>query len=189
MISTTSPILTEVSTFDLLIEDLPISNAIPTGLQDPFEAPHLIVPIDKADPKKVIGNSYSAQLSTAMSTVFVFDVPPEHQGKSCDLALFMPPPFPFTDLAPAKIRSPGGISVSRLGNQMILADMSASSVDAYPAVGSVPLIQEGNQYNVANLPCEAGQKVAYQVDSIGGLAMDFFQMTSPPLGLFMLVVG
>jgi glucan endo-1,3-beta-D-glucosidase len=170
----------------LHLPDLPTPTSVPAGLRGAFEAPHLIVPIDKSDPTKVVGNGYTALLSPNVSTVFVFDVAPEHQGKICNLVFFVPPAIPFEDLAPVKIRSPGGISVSRLNNQPASQDISASDVGSAAPVGSAPSIQFATQYNVGATPCEAGQRVAYQVDSTGGLAIDFFQMTSPPLGLFMI---
>jgi glucan endo-1,3-beta-D-glucosidase len=125
-------------------------------------------------------------LSSTLSTVFVFNVRPEYQGKLCNLVFFMPPALPLPDLAPVKIRSPGGISVSRISNRVAMQDTSASSVGSSAPVGAVPSIQPANQYAVGSFPCEAGQRVAYQVDSVGGLTMDFFQMTLPPLGLFMI---
>lgn len=169
------------------IESLPKPSSPPVGLQGPFEAPNLIVPVDKADPSKVIGSGYVAQLSPTMSTVFIFDVRSEHQGKTCNLAFHMPPVFPWPDMSPVKIRSPGGITVSSVDEQVASADVSAKNVGSSTLVGWVPTIGPANQYDIASVPCAAGQRVAYQVESVGGLAMDFFQMTSPPLGLFMLV--
>lgn len=99
----------------------------------------------------------------------------------------MPPASPFPDLAPVKVRSPGGIIVSSVGQHAASADISANDVGSSKLVGWVPAIEPANQYNIASVPCAAGQRVAYQIESIGGLAMDFFQMTSPPLGLFMSV--
>jgi glucan endo-1,3-beta-D-glucosidase len=156
------------------------------GLRGAFEAPHLIIPIDKGDPTKVVSNGYTALLSPTVSTVFVFDVAPEQQDKICNLVFFVPPALPFQDLAPVKIRSPGGISVSRLDNHPASQDISASNVGSAAPFGTAPSVQFANQYNVGSAPCEAGQRVAYQVDSTKGLTMDFFQMTSPPLGLFMM---
>ncbi|KAJ4312106.1 hypothetical protein N0V94_007627 [Neodidymelliopsis sp. IMI 364377] len=152
-------------------------------------APNLIVPVDKANPSKVIGNGYTAQLSPTLSTVFVFDVRPEYQGKTCNIAFHMPPAFPWPDMSPVKVRSPGGITVSSVGQQAASAEISANDVGSSKLVGWVPSIEPANQYDIASVPCAAGQRVAYQVESIGGLAMDFFQMTSPPLGLFMSVFG
>jgi glucan endo-1,3-beta-D-glucosidase len=174
------------SSSTLHLVDLPVPTNIPADLRGSFEAPHLVVPIDKANPTTIVGNGYTAQLSPTLSTVFVFDVGPEHQGKLCNLVFYMPSALPFADLAPVKIRSPGGISVSRLSSSVATPEISANSVGGATPVGAVPSIQFANQYAVTSMPCEAGQRVAYKVDSTGGLVMDFFQMTSPPLGLFMI---
>ncbi|KAI4638259.1 hypothetical protein J4E93_010258 [Alternaria ventricosa] len=157
-----------------------------TSLQEPFEYPHQLIPIDKADPTKVIGNGYTAQLSPTISTVFVYDIRPEFAGKTCTLALHMPPPFPISETAPVQIRTPGGISVSRLANQ-VSDTVSMQSVGNSSLLGVVQSIEPAHQYNVASFPCESGQRVSYQVDSINGLDMNWFQMTYPALGLFMLV--
>ncbi|KAI4671111.1 uncharacterized protein J4E88_009509 [Alternaria novae-zelandiae] len=166
------------------IEGLPQPTFTP--LQEPFEYPHQLIPIDKADPTKVIGNGYTALLSPTISTVFVYDIRAEFAGKTCTLALHMPPPFPIPETAPVQIRTPGGISVSRLANQ-VSDTVSMQSVGNSSLVGVVQLIEPAHQYNVASFPCEAGQRVSYQVDSINGLDMNWFQMTYPALGLFMLI--
>ncbi|KAF3000979.1 hypothetical protein E8E13_009377 [Curvularia kusanoi] len=70
------------------------------SLQGAFEAPNLIVSIDTANPAKVLGNGYIAQLSPTLSSVFVFDFRPEDQGKTCNLAFHMPPPSPWPDMSP-----------------------------------------------------------------------------------------
>lgn len=156
-------------------------------LQGSFEAPNLIIPVDKADTTKFIGNGYVAQLSPTMSTVFVFDIRPENQGKTCNLEFYMPPVSSMPEFSPVEIRSPGGIIVSSIGQQVVLAEISANDVGGSNAIGSVPSIQPANRYDIASVPCAAGQRVACQLESTGGLAMDFFQMTAPALGLFMSV--
>jgi hypothetical protein len=50
--------------------------------------------------------------------VFVYDVRPEFADKACTLALYIPPPFTMPEMAPVHIRSPGGVSVLRLANQV-----------------------------------------------------------------------
>ncbi|KAF1926872.1 glycoside hydrolase family 17 protein [Didymella exigua CBS 183.55] len=140
-----------------------------------------------SDPFNIRSNGYVARLSPTLSTVFVFDVRSENRGKTCNLAFYMPPAFPWQDISPVKIRSPGGIIVSSVGQQSTSADISASNIVSTGVVGWVPSVQPANQYNLASFPCAAEQKVAYQIESAGGLTMDFFQMTVPPLGLFMSV--
>ena len=147
----------------------------------------MIIPIDKANPSQVIGNGYIAQLSPTLSSIFVFDIRPEDEGKTCNLKFHMPPVSPWPDMSPVRLRSPGGITVSRVGQQAALAGISANDVVYSTIVGSVPSVQSANRYSIVSVPCAAGQRVAYQLDSAGGLDMDFFQMTTPALGLFMSV--
>ncbi|KAJ4289619.1 hypothetical protein N0V90_010948 [Kalmusia sp. IMI 367209] len=154
----------------------------PRGLTPPFVAPNLIVPIDSYDPSKVIGNSFTAQISSTRSTLFVFDVP--SSAKTCNLVFALPPTFDPAYIAPMQLNSLGGISVSRL-DKPATAKTSASSVAGGKVVGGVPVLQPGNKYTIASGPCEAGQQVGYKADSQNGLDMNFFQMTSPALGLFM----
>jgi glucan endo-1,3-beta-D-glucosidase len=154
----------------------------PRGLTPPFVAPNLIVPIDSSDPNKVIGNTYTAQVSPTRSTLFVFDVPPS--AKTCNLVFALPPTFDPTYIAPMQINSPGGISITRL-DKLATFGMSANSAAGGKVVGAVPLLQPGNKYTIASAPCEGGQQVSYKADSLNGLDFSFFQMTSPALGLFM----
>jgi glucan endo-1,3-beta-D-glucosidase len=133
-----------------------------------------------------VGNGYAAQLSPTLSTVFVFDVRPNLQGRICNLVFFVRPISLLEYLSPAKIRSPGGISVSRLSSRVDSPRISADSVGSLTPVGTVPLIQPASSYTVSSMPSQGGQRVAYEVDSVGGLTMEFFQMTSLPSGLFMI---
>jgi glucan endo-1,3-beta-D-glucosidase len=94
--------------------------------------------------------------------------------------------FEFPQMAPVKVRVYGGISVSRLAN-VPGSDVNAQSIGNGSLIGVVPMVLPSHQYNIASFPCEAGQRVGYQVDSIGGLDMNWFQMTYPALGLFMQV--
>ena len=153
----------------------------PRGLTPPFLAPNLIVPIDSSDPSKVVGNSYSAQISHTRSTLFVFDVPPS--ANTCSLVFAMPPVFDSAYMSPIQMHSPGGISVSRLNNAAN-ARTSTWNTAVGTDVGAVPAILPGNTYTIASAPCEAGQQVGYKADSLNGLDIDFFQMTSPAIGFF-----
>lgn len=155
----------------------------PRGLTPSFVAPNLIVPINRSDPSKFIGNSFTAQISSTLSTLFVFDMP-SSSAKTCNLVFSVPPVFDPTYVAPIKINSAGGISISRL-DKSATAGTSASLVAAGTVVGSVPVLQPGHKYTITSAPCEAGQQVSYRADSLNGLDMNFFQMTPPALGLFM----
>lgn len=135
-----------------------------------------------------MGNGFTAQLSSSISTVFVFDIRPEYQGKTCNLVFYVPPTTPSGGLAPYNIKTPGGINVSRLTNHIATPKINANSVGSSTPIGTVPSVQPASEYTIGSAPCDAGRRVGYQVDAIGGFTMDFFQMTSPPLGLFVVPV-
>lgn len=138
------------------------------------------MPFEKANPNKVIGDGYTAQLSPTVSTAFAFDIDSAYQGKTCTLTLRIPPAFDFPDFTPLHINAPGGVSVVRVDAETLTGSQTKP-------VGSIASVGYNGQYNVASGPCEAGQRVGYQVESTGGLTMDFFQMVIPPLGFFLLI--
>ncbi|KAF1917862.1 glycoside hydrolase superfamily [Ampelomyces quisqualis] len=182
-----------VNLYYYILQDVQYGNPVPSfgikpggDLQAVSPLFDLSCPASSANPAKVVDNGFTAQLSPTVSTVFMFDIRPEHESKLCNLVFFMPSPFPIPDIAPVHLRSPGGIAVARLDNTATIPQISANSVGSSTPVGIVSSIQPANQYTLSSVPCEAGQRVAYQVDSVGGLTMDFFQMTSPPLGLFII---
>jgi len=123
-----------------------------------------------------------------MSNVYIFDVRSEHEGKTCNLVFHVPVPSPC-DMSPVKIRSPGGIAVSSVAQQAASARTNSNDVGGSKVIGWVPSIEPDNQYIVASVPCAAGQRAAYQVESTRGFTMDFFSMNTPPVGLSMLVSG
>jgi hypothetical protein len=90
------------------------------------------------------------------------------------------------EMAPVHIRYPGGVSVLRLVNQ-VPDTVAMQSIGNTCLIGTVPLVEMASQYNVASFPLEAGQRVGYQADSVGGFEADWFQMTYLVLGLFLLI--
>jgi glucan endo-1,3-beta-D-glucosidase len=154
----------------------------PRGLISPFVAPHQIVPVDSVDPNLVIGNPYVAQLSPTRSTLFVFKISPE-SGKFCRLVFALPPLDAPGNTTPFTLSSPGGIRVSRL-DRPVDGTVSASTASGAEPVGDVPQLLPGSKYMIHNGPCEVDQLVGYRIDSTSGLELEFFQMTSPALGLY-----
>jgi glucan endo-1,3-beta-D-glucosidase len=128
-----------------------------------------------------MGNGYTVQLSPTISTVVAIDISPEYAGKTCTLALHMP----SFSVQAVNVRNPGGISITRLTNN-IPDNLNAQNVGVGSLLGIVSSIQPVHRYNFASGPCEVSRR-GYQLDSIDGLDMIWFQMTYPAVGLFMLV--
>lgn len=165
--------------------DSPLTwKSYPVAVTGEFEAPRLIIPVDRANPSKMSGTGYNAQLSPAISSILQYEIKPSAAGKTCSLVFYMPPVFQYPEMSPAKLRSPGGINISRVSSP-INGDVRAMDIGTASAVGTIPALEPGHLYNIASGPCEAGQRINYQFDSIGGLDITWFQLTSPPIGPFL----
>lgn len=79
--------------------------------------------------------------------------------------------------------------MSSVAQQAVLVRISANDVGGSKVIGWVTSIKPDNRYIVASVPCAAGERAAYQVESTRGLTMDFFSMNTPPVGLSVLVSG
>jgi glucan endo-1,3-beta-D-glucosidase len=165
---------------------LPILNQ-QRGLTPPFVAPYLVVPVDSSNQNAVIGNQYTAQISATRSTLFIFNNDYD-AGRICSLVFALPPTFDSHYPSPYIFNTPGGIQVSRLDEPADgTTSASASVIGGFTPVGSIPQLMPGNKYVIHSGPCQHGL-AGYRIDSTGGLDLNFFQMPSPALGLFMEVV-
>jgi len=164
--------------------DISLPN-LPVDLSGPFEAPYLMVPIDRAEPDTVLGNRYIAQLDSTHSTLYNFDIPPEYQGKNCNLVFHVPPESQEW-WQPWHMTAPGGIVVSQL-EAPATKFTSSSNAGASKPVGAVNLLAPGQGHLVSSSPCEAGKKVGYRADALGALDLQYFQLANPPSGLFITV--
>jgi glucan endo-1,3-beta-D-glucosidase len=145
------------------------------------------VPIDNANPDRVIGNSFSADISLTKSTLFDFHLPPTYAGKSCNLTFILP--RQSADFwTPFEISSPGGLNFIQLNN-LASTTTSRCNVSDGVGVGRIDQLRPGQRYTVSTAACQAGQGIGYELESIGGLDLRFFQLQIPPLGLFITASG
>lgn len=52
--------------------------------------PHLIIPIDSANPNEAYGSSYNGTISETVSSIYNFDIPVSDNGKTCSLVFYFP---------------------------------------------------------------------------------------------------
>lgn len=164
--------------------DIPTTPSLPspTEINGDYQVPRLIVPIDLVVPDRVIGNSYSADISPSKSTLFNFYIPLTYTGKACALSFYIPPDDPDV-WTPYEIYALGGASVHQLYLR-VNENTTAQNVGGEAIAGIVPEIRAGMRHVIWDGPCPLGQELGYRVDSVGGLDMRFFQLEKPPLGLF-----
>lgn len=161
---------------------------IPIDLSGLYEIPNLLVPIDLSTPGNILGNRYIAQISSTHSTLFDFNIPPEYQGKTCNLVFHVPPESQEW-WHPWHLTTPGGIVFSQLevpATALTSADTVSGSTSG--PIGAVNSLESG-AHLVSSAPCEAGKILGYRADAVGATDLQYFQMTSPAAGLFMTVSG
>jgi len=143
----------------------------------------LIVPVDSANPNKAYGTSYNGQVTSTISTIFNFDIPASDAGKTCSL-IFLLPLQSQLQTSSFTISGSGQIDFSMLGG---VASQSTTFANA-PAVKTdygVTTVAPGNSYNIATFPCPAGSAVSYELKSVGGTSLTYFQDYNPsPIGLY-----
>ncbi|KAF2742915.1 hypothetical protein M011DRAFT_252201 [Sporormia fimetaria CBS 119925] len=137
------------------------------------------------NPETPNGVQYTARLTPTYSTLFNFDVHPEHAGKTCSLVFYLPN-SPHGRWRHYDYKASGGIRVSQLEN-IATAASTWANVGGVRPVGTVAQLGFGGNL-VTEFPCPAGRTVGYRVDSINGLDLGYFQMVRPASGLFVRVV-
>ena len=147
---------------------VPTPSDCPTDLfGDDWEYPHLMVPVDRANPAVSYGPSFFGQISPNASTLFNFDIPETDAGRQCTLFFAFPPaadldPSTYTFINPDDDGSYDNICVD-----FALLDAPATAFttfDTAPGVaadlGALTLCP-GNRYVVSSFPCPAGQRITF----------------------------
>jgi glucan endo-1,3-beta-D-glucosidase len=152
-------------------------------LQGNWQFPHLIVPVNSQAPTVAYGISYNGTISTAISTVFNFDIPTSYAGLTCSL-IFLFPEQSQLKFSSYTFSGQGGLAITQLSSPA----SESTTYDTLPsgtAVGGVSLIGPGNSYVFTNQPCAAGESVGYKVSATGDVYLDYFQdYGQPPIGFY-----
>jgi len=146
-----------------------------------------MVQVDKNQPTVALGNSYNVHVSSTLSSLFNFDIPPSYEGKTCSLVFFFPERAQLMT-SNYTFSGNGGIHVARLqspvSEQTTYNTVPATAKD----VGTLADLQAGRSYVVASGACFAGQRAGYDVSAIGTLDLEYFQNSNePPIGLYITV--
>ena len=126
-------------------------------------------------------------MTPTVSTIFNFDVPASDAGKTCTL-VFLFPQKKDLETSDYTYSATGGLSAAQLKGVATKDTTFANQPAVEKALTSIPALVAGNSYVLASGACPAGQAVAYELSSTGGLTLNFFEDYNPsPLGLFMTV--
>jgi len=119
-----------------------------------------------------------------VSTIFNFDIPADYAGKTCNLVFLFPKKKDLETSDYTYIKM-GGLSFNELSG----AATSATTFNNKPSVGhkfdTITNLEPGSRHVVAGNACGAGRTVTFEVSSVNGLDLSYFQDWNPsPLGLF-----
>jgi glucan endo-1,3-beta-D-glucosidase len=165
----------------------PAASSCPTNLNGPYEFPHLIVPVDSANPSKAYGTSYNGTISPSVSSIFNFDIPSSYAGKTCSL-VFLFPELSQLETSSYSFNNQGGLAITGL----VSPATEQTTFDSVPASNgqkrSIERVVPGNGYSILTQECPAGQRISFEFSSVGGLDVNFFQDYNPsPLGVYVTV--
>jgi len=182
-LSTTTKILSTTQQGSSPAQSQP-AGSCPTNLSGSYQFPHLMVQVDKNQPTVALGNSYNVHISSTVSSLFNFDIPPSYEGKTCSLVFFFPERAQLMS-SNYTFSGHGGINVARLQSPVV----EQTTYNTVPAiakdVATLADLQAGRSYVVASNACSAGQRVGYDVSAIGTLDLEYFQNSNePPIGLY-----
>ncbi|EME80371.1 glycoside hydrolase family 17 protein [Pseudocercospora fijiensis CIRAD86] len=165
----------------------PESSDCPTNLNGVFEYPHLLVPVDSANPSKAYGTQYNGTISSTTSSIFNFDIHPDHAGKTCSVVFLFPEQKDLTSSA-FTFNGKGGLHCSKLVSPANEQTTYANKPAGSGASSAISSIAPGNGYTIFTGKCEAGERVAYEFSSADGLELEYFQDYNPsPIGAYITV--
>lgn len=159
-----------------------------------YDAPRLLVPVDRANPAKAYGPSARGQVSANASTVFNFDMPWSWAGRSCKAFFSLPAVAQLGEEASGDLLLGGAAAVAfarvapRAAPDTTFQDVLGHAPGAEQRVdlGAAYLVP-GTTYVVESFACLPGQTVTYlATEPEGHDTLLVYTQGTPPLllGLF-----
>jgi len=144
----------------------------PTNVNGAYQYPHLIVSVSSSSPNKAEGTSYNGEITPDTSSIFNFDIPSSYTS-TCSL-VFLFPEQSQLQTSSYTFSGNGEIGFKQLND---IANQSTT----YANQGGVKTdfgkqtVQPGSSTVVSISSCPAGQTVNYEVSSVSGTSLEFFQ--------------
>ncbi|XMA12767.1 hypothetical protein WAI453_005558 [Rhynchosporium graminicola] len=155
----------------------------PTNLNGEWEFPHLIIPIDSANPNTAYGTSYFGEVSSTISSIFNFDIPSTDSGKTCTL-IFLFPLASQLQTSSFTFSGNGAISFSQLDGVANNATTYANAPGEKRFIGT-GVVSPGNAYRIDTFACPAAEALSFEFRAVGDTYLRGFQDWNPePLGVY-----
>lgn len=161
----------------------PPPTSCPADLSGSYQFPHLIIPIDSSQPNSAPGTSYNGEVSSTVSSIFNFDIPPSYAGQTCSLVFLFPTQAELTTSS-FTFSGNGGIDFSLLNGVATQATDFANAPEVETDYG-VTTVAPGNSYTIATFACPAGTAQSFELKASGDTCLTYFQDYNPsPIGLY-----
>jgi hypothetical protein len=118
-----------------------------------------------------------------ISSIFNFDIPESYEGQECSL-VFLFPEQSQLQTSSFSLSGSGAVDCARLSMPAVATTSFSNAPSIAMDLGSFTL-QPGNSYTFARFGCPAGMTVAFELSSVGGTSLTYFQdFNQCPIGLY-----
>jgi hypothetical protein len=155
----------------------------PTNLNGAYQFPHLIVPVSKSMPNKAYGTSFNGEVTSDISSIFNFDIPPSYNGEQCSLVFLFPEQSQLVTSS-FTFSGSGAIDFAWLSSPATSATTYSNAPSASKDLGTFT-VAPGNSYSITTFSCPAGHTIAFELSVKDSTSLTYFQDFNPsPIGLY-----
>ncbi|TVY34557.1 hypothetical protein LSUB1_G007246 [Lachnellula subtilissima] len=158
------------------------STTCPANLSGAYQFPHLIVPVSSSSPTTAAGTSFNGMITSTVSSIFNFDIPTTLTG-TCSLVFLFPLQSQLTTSS-FKFSGNGVLDFKQLTTVATTSTTFANMGSVKTEFGT-KTITPGSSTVITTFACPAGQAVSYEISSVSGTSLTYFQDFNPsPIGLY-----
>jgi hypothetical protein len=155
----------------------PPPNTCPLNLNGPFQFPHLIVPVNSAEPNEAYGTQYDGTVCGTDSSIFLFDIPPSYAGQTCSLVFLLPDQAQL-QTSSFTLSGTGAIGFSQLATTVTQQTTYNNRGPVKTNLGSFTVVP-GNGYLISTFACPANSQLTYELSPCGDTCLTYFQDYNP----------
>ncbi|TVY30671.1 hypothetical protein LHYA1_G001171 [Lachnellula hyalina] len=160
----------------------PTSTTCPANLSGAYQFPHLIVPVSSSSPTTAAGTSYNGVITSIVSSIFNFDIPTTLTG-TCSLVFLFPLQSQLT--TSSFTFSGNGVLDFKQLTTVATTSTTFANLGTVKTDFGTKTITPGSSTVITTFACPAGQAVSYEISSVSGTSLTYFQDFNPsPIGLY-----
>ena len=136
------------------------------------------MPVDSTRPAQALGTSYNGVIVSTEDSLFLFDIPGNYHGKTCAL-VFLLPKKEQLQTSSYDLSGSGAVDVAQLAKTITQGTTWNSKGPIAKDLGVIT-VAPGSSAVVTTFPCPSGQQLSYQLSSVSGTNLTYFQDYNPP---------